>query len=331
MKANPKLSSKKAQNDSSTDTVLLSNINNNISYYNDELYCKEEPIRKLVGNVTEIKKSRISKMLSPPSENTNNAIRTTNTATLSLVTSNSQSKNPTPTISSKKLQANPSLLKSKIASTSLLSKAGENNSIKNTKRISCKSAISRDETTPSKNLQDKKQFTQKPINPERITKIQSKPFSLIITGLNSNELFSFYSCNKSIKSKMIDFIMINSKLILSEFKSCYRKMLKLESTKVEISKVGAGLNKSQPKTSKSNLYHLDINLVLVFELIGAANISNNQVNMDSTVAIGYSSKYYCDKESYKNNFRFEVLSKGPLIFWAMKEYTNVSYVIKNPL
>lgn len=265
-------------------------------------------------------------MLSPSIENVGNiAAKPTNTATLNLVTSTSQSKHTTPSVSSKKLQVNPSLLKSKIASTSLLSKAGETNSIKNTKRISSKSAIRRDEATSLTGAQEKKQNVSKIVSSERIIKMQTKPFSLIITALNPNELYSLYSCNKLVKNKVIELILVSCKLINSEFKSCYRKMLRLESTSVEISKVGAQNTKSQQKGSKSNLFHLDINLVLVFGLIGIANINCSQTtNLDSTIAIGYSSKYFCDKESYKNNFRFEVLSKGPMTFWAMKEYTNVS-------
>ena len=188
-----------------------------------------------------------------------------------------------------------------IKTISLNSQSANNNHIRNrtlevkgSNRSLSNSRVVQVET--SMELKQSKKFDRK-----KLFSISIRPLGFILSMLSQEDFMKVFYINSSFKKKILEMLILNIKIIVNDFKTAYRRMLRLDNCILEI-------NRQK---------EIKINVIFLFSLF------NEKLN-DTSVAIGYSSKYLCDKESYKNNFRFDIRGKGPLCFWVMREYTNVN-------
>jgi hypothetical protein len=145
------------------------------------------------------------------------------------------------------------------------------------------------------------------INYEKFLNLNPNHFLLIFSYFETHDLFHIINISGEIKSRIIEIIKQYSNYIIGEFERKYLRMFKLDK-KFLIFK----------KSKKNKRGHLKINLVLKSKII-------SESLKDKSITIGYKCKYPCDKESLRNVFKFDVRSPGPLSFWIMREYTNVSF------
>ena len=142
---------------------------------------------------------------------------------------------------------------------------------------------------------------------DKLLNLDKKFITKIISYLSNKEYYSLVCSNKAVKKIVIDnCLLIANKYIISSFNSVYNKYLSL---------IGCKLMLSYYLKEKDNSC-LNVSVVIYFK-------ANSELLFNTTVAIAYSSKYDCDKDLHKNNIRFDVLNKGPLTYWCMREYTSV--------
>jgi hypothetical protein len=144
------------------------------------------------------------------------------------------------------------------------------------------------------------------LNYEKFSKMRSQNLLNVLYFFDTNDLFHVMNLNKEIKSKFLSIISEFCKNVTYNFDKQYLRYLKSESRFLTFKKF-----------KKNKRAHLKLNLVI------KARIVSDKLK-DKTVAIGYRSKFPCDKESLKNIFKFDVRAPGPLSFWVMREYTNVN-------
>ena len=135
-------------------------------------------------------------------------------------------------------------------------------------------------------------------------------FLNIMYFFDTNDILRMITLNREIKNKVIEIIKEQCKVLLQSYERKYLLFLKVEK--------GILIFK---KTKKNKKLHLRINLVIISKIV-------SEKLTDKSVAIGYKSKFPCDIESFKNVFKFDVVSPGPLSFWIMREYTNVNFIRK---
>jgi hypothetical protein len=236
------------------------------------------------------------------SSNTKYKIRPfTQYACITLTDNNTNNKNNLSTASIDISHTNNKSNKTSIKTISLCSQTPNNHirnrtsEVKGSNRSLSNSKVVQVET--SMELKQNIKFDRK-----KLFSMSIRPLGFILSMLSQEDFLKVFYINSSFKKKILEMLILNIKIIINDFKTAYRRMLRLDNCILEI-------NRQK---------EIKINVILLFSLF------NEKLN-ETSVAIGYSSKYLCDKESYKNNFRFDVRGKGPLSFWVMREYTNVSF------
>lgn len=147
----------------------------------------------------------------------------------------------------------------------------------------------------------------------RITKLYSlsnSSISSLLSMLDVNEIRKIIYINKKLYKTIVKTIISNANHLKSLFKSTYSPYFQVKKGCVEVR-----------FTQKKDF---SVDFVIYFTII-------SKDLLDSSVAIGFTSKFECDAECYKNNFRFDVYSKGPIMYWVFREYTNVSLLYINPI
>lgn len=129
----------------------------------------------------------------------------------------------------------------------------------------------------------------------------------IINYLDSFDYFNFALASKQLSLILISYLKKVSKQIVDLFNIAYKRSLHCSKAILTLIKL---------KDNKGRRF--SSNLVLYVEIF-------SQKLVNQTVSIGYLSKFYSDKNSYSNVYKFSVYNQSePLRFWVMREYTSVS-------
>lgn len=132
----------------------------------------------------------------------------------------------------------------------------------------------------------------------------------IINFMEPQDYYCFSVSCKAFYNVLIETLLCFSKQIVDNFNSQYKRMLHAVKPVMIV-------NKHRDFKGK----RIYINLIIQAEVF-----SNKLAN--NTISIAYLSKFYSDKTSHSNLFRFDVIeSNTPANFWLMREYTSVSFYI----
>jgi hypothetical protein len=164
--------------------------------------------------------------------------------------------------------------------------------------------------TNSKFSEYKKSYMTK-INYHKFIFLKTSSIINILYLLDSETIASLFHVNKTLKRIILEIFKQFATLIIIKFREYYSSHLKLDKCLLTF----------QILSREDFMNYLKINLVVKSQVI-------NKNLKENTVTIGFNSKFYCDKEAFKNIYIFDVRDNGPLSFWIMKEYSRVSiYVI----
>lgn len=131
----------------------------------------------------------------------------------------------------------------------------------------------------------------------------------IINFLDSFDYFNFALASSQLSSILIGYLRKVSKQIVDLFNVAYKRSLHCNKAILTLIKL---------KDNKGRRF--SANLVLYVEIF-------SQKLVNQTVSIGYLSKFFSDKNSYSNVYKFSVYGQSaPLRFWVMREYTSVSSI-----
>lgn len=129
----------------------------------------------------------------------------------------------------------------------------------------------------------------------------------IINFLDSKDYYSFALSSQSFFNILIDYFKVFCRKIVDSFNSEYKRQLHCAKPKMIVNKVKDIRGKK-----------LLISLIIKAEIFSVKLIN-------STVSLGYLSKYYTDKISHSNVFKFDVLENNKVgEYWLLREYTSVS-------
>jgi hypothetical protein len=143
------------------------------------------------------------------------------------------------------------------------------------------------------------------LNFEKFKNLKNNSLTNILYFLDSNSFMQMFSMNKQIKEKILEILIELSYKIVKSFEMKYSNNFKIESKYITLKKI---------LKNKKITFKIDL-------IIKSTVISENLIN--KSVIICYISKFPCDKDSFKNYFKFDIESTGPLSYWIMREYTNV--------
>jgi len=143
------------------------------------------------------------------------------------------------------------------------------------------------------------------LNIEKFISLKLKPFINLISFCDNFNILSLFNSNKRIRSLIIILFQKYILSIIDKFEKAYSKYLKIHNHKICF-------------IQQNNL--INISFVIISEIY-----SNSIIN--KCVKIGYYSKFFCDKENYRNTYLIDVYDVGkPLSFWIMKENTRVLFI-----
>ena len=128
-----------------------------------------------------------------------------------------------------------------------------------------------------------------------------------LSYLDSNDIYSFILTCIEFKNLITDHLLLVSKQIVNLFNQIYKRQLLCLKGYMTILKI---------KDDKGKRFVS--NLVLICEIFSNKLIGNS-------ISIPFLTKYFSDKLSFSNVFKFDVHSNNEILnYWVMREYTHVS-------
>ena len=213
---------------------------------------------------------------------------------------------------------NVSLLSNKVSSVKVMSQQFKENNLK--KRSS--SFIKSRAGNTTLEVQDNKTYEYKPNNStmkvQNFLKLKNSLIFNCLSFLDQQDFSGIFLCSKEIKKRIIEAIEDKGRLIAFDFNKLFKTIFKLLKTNMVI--------EIKKKVEKKNKKSFTTYTILIYLVLKSGISLSVDEKMNKSISISYSSKFYSDKESYKNFFNFDLRSiKSPLVFWIMREYTSVNF------